>query len=70
MENVELLLSEEFVKFSAEIQQIYATKKAKTAEFKALHEAWKSEMSELDAGAKKAQEEWEEWKDGHTKEKK
>lgn len=65
MENVELLLSEEFVSFSAKIQQIFATKKAKTAEFKAIHEAWKKEMTGLDQDAKEAQDEWEVWKQEH-----
>ncbi|MCK9458384.1 MAG: hypothetical protein M0R80_01925 [Proteobacteria bacterium] len=65
MENVELLLSDEFVKFSAKIAELHAEKKEKTASFKSVHEAWKNEMAELDKEAKEAQDEWEEWKQSH-----
>ena len=65
MENVELLLSEEFAEFSGKIGAIFATKKAKTAEFKAVHEAWKTEMARLDQDAKEVQDAWEAWKQSH-----
>jgi anti-sigma-K factor RskA len=67
METVDLLLSDEFVSFSSEIQRIFEEKKSKTAAFKALHDEWKSSMAELDAEAKEAQNKWEIFKNSKTK---
>jgi hypothetical protein len=62
MDNVELLLSDEFVEFSKHIGEIHAKKKAKTEEFRAIHAEFKNVIAQLDNEAKEASAAWEEWK--------
>lgn len=62
MESIDLLLSDEFVEFSTQIQSIHLAKTVKTKEFKALYAKFQQECAELDNRAKELQDAWEEWK--------
>jgi hypothetical protein len=55
----EVLLTDEFDDFAAEIAKIHVAKKAKTAEFKAAHEKFRKEIADMDAEAKKLYDEWQ-----------
>jgi hypothetical protein len=67
MENIDLLLTDEFVEFSTQIKSIHVAKTDKTKEFKALYTKFQQECAELDKRAKELQDAWEEWKVGAAK---
>jgi hypothetical protein len=70
MIEVELLLTDEFTKFSQTIAAIHAEKTAKTKEFKTVYAKYQQECAELDTKAKDAQKDWEEWKTNQMESKK
>jgi hypothetical protein len=72
MEELELLLTDEFIGFSAKIAEIHQKKKVAQEEFKKVFDAYKAGIAQLDADAKEAQQAWEDWKlkaaEGHKAE--
>jgi phage-related minor tail protein len=62
MENVEFLLSDEYVAFSGHISQIHEEKKTLKEEFKKKYEAFTARTKELDDQVKELVENWEAWK--------
>lgn len=56
-----LVLSDEFVTFSAKIKEINEEKKAKKAEFKALYDKFTAEVKDLDDKAKALTEAYNAW---------
>ena len=56
---VELLLTDEFEGFAAEIKKIHDVKKAKAAEMKEIYAKFQLEVAALDAEAKKIYDEWQ-----------
>lgn len=61
-EDVQLLLTEEYIAYTAKIADIFAKKKIKQEEVKKIYDNYKQELEVLNTEAAKAQEEWEEWK--------
>jgi hypothetical protein len=61
-DEVELLLSDEFVAFSGKIADIHKQKKQCQEEFKKIFDSYKASMSEFEKAAAEAQNEWETWK--------
>lgn len=62
MNEIDLLLSDEFVEFSAKIKEIHEKKKSKQSEFKALYDKFKAEVQSLDDEAKGLKSDFEVWK--------
>jgi DNA-binding transcriptional regulator YiaG len=62
MEDIELLLSDEFATFTATINEIREKKKVEQESFKELYEAYKAKMEAFEKQARTAQKEWEAWK--------
>ena len=62
MENVEFLLSDEYVKFSQRITELHALKKSLKEEFKKKYDIYQKELQTLDGEAHTAQQRFEEWK--------
>ena len=62
MEDVELLLSDEFAEFTATINGIHGEKKTEQENFKILYEQFKAKMDGFEKQAKTAQDKWESWK--------
>jgi peptidoglycan hydrolase CwlO-like protein len=62
METLDVLLSSQFSAFSELVSKVAAKKKARTAEFKTLYEAFQEEMKALDQSVLKMQQDFEEWK--------
>jgi hypothetical protein len=62
MEDVELLLSDEFAAFTDAIKSIREHKKEEQEKFKELYEEYKSKMDVFEQEANAAQKKWEEWK--------
>ena len=62
MEEIELLLTDEFVEFSKRIGEILAQKKSKTDEFRQIHAEFKRAIADLDDSARQANVSWEEFK--------
>lgn len=56
-----LLLTDEFVAFSAKISQIHELKKKKLEEMKEIYDKFQSEILALDKQAKDAQNDFETW---------
>ncbi len=67
MDNVEFLLSDEFVKFSEKIKEIHDKKKVEKEEIKALYAEHQRKMKALEHEAVAAQEEFETWKNSQLK---
>lgn len=61
-EDVEFYLSDKFVDFSQKMAKIHTARKAKKEELKKTYDQFMIEINKLDTEAKKAQEEWEVWK--------
>ena len=68
MENVEYLLTDEYVEFSQKVASIHAEKKTLKDEFKKQYEAFQIRQKELDESAKEAIAAWEAWKLEKSKE--
>ncbi len=66
-ENLEFLLSDEFVEFSQKISEVHARKKAKSEEMKKIYEGFKEEIKVLEDEAKGILKDWEAWKNGQGK---
>ncbi len=62
MSEIELLLSEEYIAFSAKIAEIYNAKKIAKDEFKKKYEEFQNYVKTLDHDAGVALEEFESWK--------
>jgi len=56
------LLTDEFVAFSAKIASIHEKKKAKKQELKEFYEKIQTELKAFDAQAKDAEDEFQKWK--------
>lgn len=61
-EEMNWLLTDEFVAFSAKISAIHEKKKAKKAELKSFYDKVQTDIKALEEEAKKAEEEFEKWK--------
>lgn len=61
MDEVDLLLSDEFVAFSEIIASIHAEKKKKKKELKDIYDKMKKEIDDLDERAKAAHAEYDKW---------
>lgn len=59
MDNVENLLTDEFIAFSKKIEKIYEARKAKKLELKAVWDKISGELKKLEEEAKKAKEDYE-----------
>ena len=68
MEDVELLLSDEFVAFSTTIAAIHAEKKEKKSQLKEIYDKMKKEIEDLDGRAKTEYAQFEEWKKSQANE--
>lgn len=58
------LLTDEFVAFSAKIKDIHEQKKTKKAELKAFYDKIQIDIKALDEKAKDAEDEFQTWKKG------
>lgn len=67
MNEIDMLLSDEFVEFSGKIKELHERKKTKQSEFKALYDKFKAEVQAMDDEAKGLQKDFETWKDGQGK---
>lgn len=56
------LLTDEFVAFSVKIAAIHEKKKAKKQELKVVYEKFQAELKALDSQAKDAEDEFQSWK--------
>ncbi len=63
MDNLEVLLCDEFIDFSMKIAELYAEKKKKKQELKAFYDKIQHELSDLDQEAKAVSAEFEAWKE-------
>jgi ABC-type Zn uptake system ZnuABC Zn-binding protein ZnuA len=71
MEDVELLLTPEYVDFSKKIAELYALKKSLKDDFKKKYEEYQKSLKVLDENAKQCVADWEKWKSSqHDKDKK
>ena len=61
------LLTDEFIAFSAKIKVIHENKKSKKLELKKIYDKFQAEFETLDKEAKKAEDEFQTWK--HSAEK-
>lgn len=68
MEKNDYLLTEEFVEFSQKIARIFEAKKAKKLELKNFYEKVQAELKALEDEAKKAEHEFELFKQKQVKE--
>lgn len=62
MENLDFLLSDEFIEFSQTIADIHSRKKTRQQEMKVVYEKFMADIKALDVEAKTAQTEFEAWK--------
>ncbi len=69
-ENIDYLLSENFIEFSKNIAEIYSEKKKKKDYLKQIYEKTQSEIKELDNKAKKLNSDFESWKSSFENEQK
>jgi len=67
MEDLDILLSDQFIEFSKKIAAIAEKKKVEKQEFEKVFEAFKKTMKSLDDEAKKLQKDFEKWKDDKNK---
>lgn len=68
MDNINLLLTDEFITFSGKIAQLHAEKKKKKQELKAFYDKIQVELGHLDDQAKAVALEFEDWKRAHSPE--
>jgi ABC-type Zn uptake system ZnuABC Zn-binding protein ZnuA len=61
-DNIDYLLSENFIEFSKNIADIYSEKKKKKEYLKQIYEKTQAEIKELDNKAKKLNSDFESWK--------
>lgn len=64
MEEMNWLLTDEFVAFSAKIKDIHERKKTKKAELKAFYDKIQLDIKALEEEAKDAEDEFQKWKVG------
>lgn len=62
MDNINLLLTDEFIAFSGKIAQLHAEKKKKKQELKSFYDKIQAELAALDGQAKAIATEFEDWK--------
>lgn len=65
-DEIDLLLSDEYVEFSAKIAEIHTRKKKALDEFNKKYEEFKLQQQSFKAEAKQCQTEWEEAKNKKT----
>jgi iron-sulfur cluster repair protein YtfE (RIC family) len=68
MDNINLLLTDEFITFSGKIAQLHAEKKKKKQELKAFYDKIQAELGHLDDQAKAIALEFEDWKRANSTE--
>lgn len=61
-EQIEFLLSDEYVQFSQKIAEIHAWKKALKEEFKKKYDEYQKSLTSMDDEAKLALQNFEQWK--------
>jgi hypothetical protein len=62
MDDVEFLLTDEYMQYMKDIADIHVVKKDKEEEMKRLVDEYREEMSNLEEQAKTRHLEWENWK--------
>lgn len=62
MDNIDVLLSDEFVEFSTKIADVHSRKKSKQEELKTIYDKFKLEIKALDDEASELVGEFEAWK--------
>ena len=67
MEDVELLMTDEFEVFSMAVKFVREQKKMAQEDFKVIYDKFKAEMAEMDKKVAEAQETWETFKSGRVK---
>jgi hypothetical protein len=68
MENLDVLLSDRFLQFTAHITQIATKKKQLKADFKVIYDKYQADVKALDMEAMQSQEDFELWKETNKKE--
>lgn len=68
MNEIDILLTDEFVQFSTKIAEIHKSKKKKKEVFKQLYEQFQQEIHTLDTEAQEVATIWGEWRSKNTKE--
>lgn len=69
MNDIELLLTEEFAAFSKAVAAIHEEKKSLEEEFKKYFDDYKAKKKELENKVSVANSKWEDWKKKQAKEK-
>lgn len=59
MDDIERLLSEDFIEFSKKIADLYAVKREKKQAFKIVYEQYQKEIADLEAQAQQLKTEFE-----------
>jgi hypothetical protein len=67
MDEMNWLLTDEFVSFSSKIKDIHERKKAKKAELKVFYDKIQLDIKALEEEAKDAEDEFQKWKNGQEK---
>ena len=62
MEELEILLTDEYVEFARVVKDTHDKKKEKQEEFKVVYDNFKNEMKEYDSDVATAQNRFEAWK--------
>lgn len=62
MEDLEILLSDQFAEFSQKVKEIAESRKKQKAEFKAVYEEFQAAMRNFDEAVLKLQKDFETWK--------
>ena len=69
MENIEFLLTDEYVKFSQKIAELHALKKSLKEDFKKKYAEYQEQLAGLDKQATDALVDFDKWKDIQSKKK-
>lgn len=67
MEELDILLSDQFAEFSKTVQSIAQDKKRLKAEFKVVYDKFQADVKALDNAALEAQQQFEAWKEERAK---
>ena len=62
MEEIDILLTDEYVRFASAVAATHKSKKERQEEFKEVYDEFKEDMKKYDENVLQAQKEFEEWK--------
>ena len=62
MEEVDILLTDEYVEFAKKVADIHTKKKTNQAEFKEVYDKFKADLAALDVEVAEEQSKFESWK--------